>query len=112
MRRVTATTSASPTPSFARATDFVDRRAVVVEAVIFAGDFNVIRAQSETTKRLESAPPEFRWTETGAQIDHVLLRGCVAASARVWSDAERSHAGRLLSDHPPIEFELILRGER
>ncbi len=89
-----------------RATNFIDRRAEVEETVIVAGDFNVIRAQSETIRDLESAPPEFRWTDTGARIDNVLLRGVAASSARVWSDEEHRSGNTLLSDHAPIEVLL------
>ena len=35
-------------------------------------------------------------------IDQVLVRGATAA-ARVWAASERSDAGRLLSDHAPVE---------
>jgi endonuclease/exonuclease/phosphatase family metal-dependent hydrolase len=89
-----------------RAVGFVDRHAEVEETVIVAGDFNIKRAQSQTIADLESAPPEFRWTDSGARIDDVLLRRAVANSARRWSDEERTRAGRLLSDHAPVEVEL------
>jgi len=89
-----------------RATNFIDRRAEVEETVIVAGDFNVSRAQSATIHDLESAAPEFRWTDTGARVENVLLRGAAASSARVWGDEERRSGKLLLSDHAPIEVLL------
>lgn len=91
-----------------RATSFVERTAETEETVIVAGDFNITREQSETIKELMSAPTESRWTDSGPHIDHVLLRRAVAASVRVWPDAEREHRGRILSDHPPVEVEVAL----
>jgi len=92
-----------------RATHFVDRHAEVEEIVIVAGDFNLARAQSAAIAELESLPPESRWDDRGAHVDHVLLRGASAASARVWTNAERTLRGRLLSDHYPIEIVIDLR---
>ena len=40
-------------------------------------------------------------------IDQVLVRGA-RATGRVWTDEERAHAGRLLSDHAPVEAEVAL----
>jgi endonuclease/exonuclease/phosphatase family metal-dependent hydrolase len=95
-----------------RATNFVDRRAEVEEIVIVAGDFNVVRTQSATIAELESLPPESRWDDRGAHVDHVLLRGAPAASARVWSREERTVEGRLLSNHYPIEITIDLPARR
>jgi endonuclease/exonuclease/phosphatase family metal-dependent hydrolase len=91
-----------------RATNFIVRGAELEETVIVAGDLNVTREQSETIQALMTAPPETRWTASGAQIDHILIRGAVAASVRIWPDAEREYRGRLLSDHAPVEVELAL----
>jgi len=81
----------------------------VEEIVIVAGDFNLARAQSAAIAELESLPPESRWDDRGAHVDQVLLRGASAASARVWTNAERTLRGRLLSDHYPIEIVIDLR---
>jgi endonuclease/exonuclease/phosphatase family metal-dependent hydrolase len=89
-----------------RALHFIDRRAEVEETVIVAGDFNLGRAQSETIKELEGLPPETRWDDRGAHVDHVLVRGGSLSAARVWSKEERTREGRLLSNHYPIEVEL------
>jgi endonuclease/exonuclease/phosphatase family metal-dependent hydrolase len=90
-----------------RATRFVDRAAEIEEVVIMAGDFNITREASLTIKGLMEAPAEERWTHSGLQIDHVLVRGAVAKSVRVWHDSEREYEGKLLSDHAPVDVELI-----
>lgn len=91
-----------------RAANFVDRASEIEEVVIMAGDFNITREASATIKRLMEAPQESRWTDSGPQIDHVLVRGAVAKSVRVWPDSERGHKRRLLSDHAPVDVELDL----
>src|SRR5581483_2209132 len=89
-----------------RAANFVDRQSEVEEAVIFAGDFNITQAQSQTIAALLGAPPESRWSGGGPHIDHVLVRGAKASAVRVWTDDERRYAGKLLSDHAPVEVEV------
>jgi endonuclease/exonuclease/phosphatase family metal-dependent hydrolase len=91
-----------------RALHFVERRAEVEEIVIVAGDFNIARAESQTIKELEGRPSETRWDVKGAHVDHVLVRNGYAATARVWTREERTHAGRVLSNHYPIEIEVPL----
>jgi endonuclease/exonuclease/phosphatase family metal-dependent hydrolase len=93
-----------------RAANFVDRTSEVEESLILAGDFNITREQSETVQALLAAPVESRWTAAGGQIDYVLLHRAAAASARVWTDAEREYGGRLLSDHAPVEVQVALPG--
>jgi endonuclease/exonuclease/phosphatase family metal-dependent hydrolase len=89
-----------------RAVSFVERGAELEEILIVAGDFNITREQSTTLRELTELPENERWADIGPQIDHVLLRGAVATSARVWADSERAFEGRLLSDHAPVEVEL------
>ena len=91
-----------------RAASFVERGAELEEVLIVAGDFNITREQSKTIEELVTAPPESRWTVSGPQIDHVLLRGARAVSVRVWPDEERKLGRRLLSDHAPVELEIAL----
>lgn len=91
-----------------RATNFIERGAEVEEVLIVAGDFNITREQSATIQALMTAPPEARWQASGPQIDHVLVRGAHAESARVWPEEERQYEGRLLSDHAPVEVVLSL----
>ena len=38
----------------------------------------------------------------------MLVRNGYAATARVWTREERTHAGRVLSNHYPIEIEVPL----
>ena len=89
-----------------RATNFVDRQSEVEEALIFAGDFNVTQAQSQTVAALLEAPPESRWSAAGPNIDHVLVRGAKTSAVRVWPDDERRYGGKLLSDHAPVEVDV------
>ncbi len=98
-----------PDAELRRAINFIERRAEVEETVVLAGDFNVSRAQSEVIGALEALPPEFRWDDKGAHVDHVLVHGASPTAARVWPREERVRDGRLLSDHYPIEVELPLR---
>jgi endonuclease/exonuclease/phosphatase family metal-dependent hydrolase len=89
-----------------RAINFIERGSELEEVVIVAGDFNITREQSTAIQELMAQPPETRWSDSGPQIDHVLLRRAIATSVRVWPDAEREYKGRLLSDHAPVEVEL------
>jgi endonuclease/exonuclease/phosphatase family metal-dependent hydrolase len=89
-----------------RAASFVDHAAELEEVVILAGDFNLTREQSRTIQELESEPPESRWRDVGPHIDHILFRGAVAESERVWPDSERGYDGKILSDHAPVEVSL------
>ena len=96
-------------PSCGELSGFVDRTAELEEVVILAGDFNLTREQSRTIQELESAPLESRWSDVGPNIDHILFRGAVAASERVWPDSEREYDGKILSDHAPVEVRLALK---
>jgi len=89
-----------------RASRFVDRASEIEEIVVMAGDFNITREHSTTIRSLIEAPVESRWTHTGAQIDHIMIRGASAKSVRVWADDERMRNGRVLSDHAPVDVEL------
>lgn len=89
-----------------RATNFVDRQSEVEEVVIFAGDFNITPAQSQTIASLLEAPPEARWSAAGPKIDHVLVRGAKASAVRAWPDEDRRYDGKLLSDHAPVEVDI------
>jgi endonuclease/exonuclease/phosphatase family metal-dependent hydrolase len=49
------------------------------------------------------------WGFAGARrsgIDHVLVRGLSAGEPQAWPDERRVRAGRLLSDHAPVEVEV------
>ena len=51
--------------------------------------------------------PEERWSDAGPQIDHVLVRGAATSAVRVWPDEARMHDGKLLSDHAPVEVDIL-----
>ena len=92
-----------------RAVNFVLRSAELEEALIVAGDFNIPRGASTTITELMTAERENRWMSSGPQVDQILLRRAIATAVRVWPDEERTVAGRLLSDHPPVEAQIELR---
>lgn len=71
---------------------------------ILAGDFNVTPGRSETIRRLTS--PAGGFSGPGPRIDHILVRGAQTSPPRVWPDEEREYAGRLLSDHAPVELTI------
>jgi endonuclease/exonuclease/phosphatase family metal-dependent hydrolase len=98
-----------PDAELRRAVNFVIRCSELEESLIVAGDFNIPAAQSSAVRELLEAPPEARWTVSGAGIDLALLRRAVATSVRVWPDEERTFEGKLLSDHAPVEIEIELR---
>jgi endonuclease/exonuclease/phosphatase family metal-dependent hydrolase len=73
-------------------TDFADGLPCVL-----AGDFNV-RAE-----HLAELPG---WSELGAGIDHVLVRGLAASPLVTWPEERRRQNGRVLSDHAPVEVTV------
>ena len=73
-------------------TDFADGLPCVL-----AGDFNV-RAE-----HLAELPG---WSELGAGIDHVLVRGLRASRLSTWPEERRRQNGRVLSDHAPVELTV------
>jgi endonuclease/exonuclease/phosphatase family metal-dependent hydrolase len=95
-----------PDAELQRAARFVDRASDVDELTVMAGDFNVTLDASLTMQDMLAAPPESRWLQTGGRIDHIMVRNGTIASARAWPDAEREYAGRVLSDHAPVDAML------
>jgi endonuclease/exonuclease/phosphatase family metal-dependent hydrolase len=88
-----------------RAAVFVDGLARPEEPVLLCGDFNVSVRASRTLADLTT--PEWGFggaTPTG--IDHVLVRGLRAGRPERWAADSRTHDGRLLSDHAPVEREV------
>ena len=75
-----------------RARVFAESLASPGEAVVLAGDFNLVE------HRLEGYSPP------GPGIDHVLIRGESSALLTVWSVERRVQNGRVLSDHAPVEL--------
>jgi endonuclease/exonuclease/phosphatase family metal-dependent hydrolase len=94
-----------PDAELLRAAVFIDGFARPAEPIVLAGDFNVSRRSSRTLADL--AEPEWNFagaTPTG--IDHVLVRGLDAGPPVRWEPERRTHNGRLLSDHAPVEREV------
>jgi endonuclease/exonuclease/phosphatase family metal-dependent hydrolase len=89
-----------------RAASFVDRASEIEEIVVLAGDFNTTLEHSETLRSLTTREDD-PYSGTGPLIDHVLVRGGKASEMRVWGDDERMYDGKLLSDHAPVELQLL-----
>ena len=85
-----------PAGEIVRAEAFVSDLADGLPCVL-AGDFNV-RAQ-----HLADLPG---WSELGAGIDHVLVRGLGASRLTTWTEERRRQNGRVLSDHAPVELTV------
>jgi endonuclease/exonuclease/phosphatase family metal-dependent hydrolase len=89
-----------------RGAKFVDRASELEEIIVFAGDFNVTLEDSETLRELTTRDYD-AYSATGPAIDHVLVREGRASDMRVWTDEERTYDGKLLSDHAPVEIQLL-----
>ncbi len=87
-----------------RAAWFVVSEAQPEDVVVLAGDFNVAASRSSTLRDL--AGPDWGFSEPGPGIDHILVRGASVTPLRRWPDEQRLRAGRLLSDHAPVELEV------
>jgi endonuclease/exonuclease/phosphatase family metal-dependent hydrolase len=75
------------------------------EPVLLCGDFNLTVRNSRTLAELMSA----EWGFTGATpagIDHILVRGLSSGPPQAWPTERRSHAGRVLSDHAPVDAQV------
>jgi endonuclease/exonuclease/phosphatase family metal-dependent hydrolase len=88
-----------------RAASFVDGFAEPDEPIVLAGDFNLTTGDSRVLCDLISTEWGFEGA-TPSGIDHVLVRGLEAAPPRRWPTERRTVAGRVLSDHAPVEREL------
>ncbi len=95
-----------PDAELRRAASFVDRASELEEIVVLAGGFNTTLERSETLRWLTSREDE-RYDLASPGIDSVLVRGGRASDERVWPDDERRYDGKLLSDHAPVEFQLL-----
>ena len=95
-----------PDAELLRAAVFVDGIAKPGEPVLLCGDFNLGVANSRTLGELTAA----EWAFTGPTptgIDHILVRGLDASPPLRWPEERRRHEGRLLSDHAPVEREVV-----
>jgi endonuclease/exonuclease/phosphatase family metal-dependent hydrolase len=87
-----------------RAATFADALADPGDVCVIAGDFNVTEATSRTLSDLRG--PEWGFSAPGPAVDHILVRGARAESAQTWPAERRRVAGRLLSDHAPVELRI------
>jgi endonuclease/exonuclease/phosphatase family metal-dependent hydrolase len=87
-----------------RAVAALDEGAVTGEATILCGDLNLTPASSPELRRLREAgfsPPL-------PGIDQILVRGATLTRApQAWPDDRRRHGHALLSDHAPLEAEMM-----
>jgi endonuclease/exonuclease/phosphatase family metal-dependent hydrolase len=87
-----------------RAAAFADSFAEPGDALVLAGDFNVVAPGSKTLEAL--AGPDWGFSEPVPGLDQVLVRGARATRPERWAEERRRLAGRLLSDHAPVETRL------
>ena len=78
-------------PELERARVFIDALAAAGEARILAGDFNLAQ------------PALGGYGAAGPGIDHILVADTVAERATAWPRERRIVAGRILSDHAPVD---------
>jgi endonuclease/exonuclease/phosphatase family metal-dependent hydrolase len=88
-----------------RAAAFVEGFARAGEAVVLAGDFNVTSEASSALRTLAGAESLSGASPVG--IDHVLARGLSGPPGEPWPVERRAIDGRILSDHPPVDRELV-----
>jgi endonuclease/exonuclease/phosphatase family metal-dependent hydrolase len=94
-----------PDAELLRAAVFADGFALPDEPVLLCGDFNLSLRNSRTLPDLTNS----EWGFTGATptgIDHILVRGLCARPPQIWPVERRTHAGRVLSDHAPVDREV------
>jgi endonuclease/exonuclease/phosphatase family metal-dependent hydrolase len=88
-----------------RAAVFLDGFARPDEPILLCGDFNLSLQTSKTLAELTG--PEWGFEgPTPIGVDHVLVRGLASDVPRRWPAERRLRAGRLLSDHAPVEREV------
>jgi endonuclease/exonuclease/phosphatase family metal-dependent hydrolase len=89
-----------------RALTFANRVARVGEPLLVCGDLNLTRASSRLVDRLPRGG--FGFSSPPAGIDHILGRGLVPVRGpEPWSNGRRRLGDVLLSDHAPVEAEMI-----
>ncbi|HEY7397406.1 MAG TPA: endonuclease/exonuclease/phosphatase family protein [Gaiellaceae bacterium] len=91
-----------PAVELRRAVELVVERAEPGEAVVLAGDFNVVGDNAELRRLVD----DYGFSPPGPGIDHVLVRGAAASPLRVWDTGRRALNGALLSDHAPVELDV------
>jgi endonuclease/exonuclease/phosphatase family metal-dependent hydrolase len=87
-----------------RAAVFADAFAEPGDILVLAGDFNTVIGESTTLDQLAS--PEWGFSEPIPGLDQILVRGVKASRPMAWPEERRRLAGRLLSDHAPVEATI------
>ncbi len=101
------TTSPDSRPADAellRAATYAEGYASPGEPIVIAGDLNLTAASSLTLRELGS----WGFSAAAAGIDHVLVRGwTIVRGPEPWPDDRRRLGESLLSDHAPVEAEMM-----
>jgi endonuclease/exonuclease/phosphatase family metal-dependent hydrolase len=87
-----------------RAAVFADSFAEPEDVLALAGDFNVVAPGSATLEALSDS--EWGFSPPIPGLDQILVRGASAARPERWPEERRRAAGRLLSDHAPVETRI------
>jgi endonuclease/exonuclease/phosphatase family metal-dependent hydrolase len=87
-----------------RAATFADSVSEPGDLLVLAGDFNVRPWESKILGLLAS--PDWGFSPAIAGIDQILVRGAPASAPEPWPEERRRRAGRLLSDHTPLEVTI------
>jgi endonuclease/exonuclease/phosphatase family metal-dependent hydrolase len=87
-----------------RAATYAEGYARPAEPIILAGDLNLTATSSWALRELGS----WGFSAPGGGIDHVLVRGwTLARGPRPWPAERRRLGDLLLSDHAPVEAEMM-----
>jgi endonuclease/exonuclease/phosphatase family metal-dependent hydrolase len=87
-----------------RAATFADAFAEPGDALVLAGDLNVVIGKSRTLEQL--AGGEWGFSEPIQGLDQVLVKGAEASRGERWPEERRRLDGRVLSDHAPVEARI------
>jgi endonuclease/exonuclease/phosphatase family metal-dependent hydrolase len=88
-----------------RAVTYADGFARPEEPLVLAGDFNLTAASSLLLTALRY---DWGFSEAAGGIDHVLARGLtIVRGPAAWPEERRRRGELLLSDHAPVEVEMI-----
>jgi Endonuclease/Exonuclease/phosphatase family len=93
-----------PDAELLRGAVFADAFAEPDDALVLAGDFNVVVGRSATLAQLTE--PDWGFPEPIAGLDQILVRGAEATRPEPWPENRRRLEGRLLSDHAPVEVRI------
>jgi endonuclease/exonuclease/phosphatase family metal-dependent hydrolase len=87
-----------------RAATFATAFAEPDDALVLAGDLNVVLGRSEVLEQLPG--PDWGFSEPIPGLDQVLVSGARASRGERWPEERRRVGGRLLSDHSPVEARI------